>query len=201
MPLIDSKEPPTTSSVSESSPAMDEEREDTKSKESPFKDSISCVLPPSIELESDSAKSSVLDSTVENARNEGREDETSKESEESSFISSGSRRLPTIDTDTIEAQPISLELPSYTIPIPRNSTLIFAEFEYIKLEHVNPAKRHFPKPSTAKGAYILFEKDYLPSHQLFFKFTSSSRKETTKKLDSKLWNECKGIEFGGKWKE
>ncbi|GKT27085.1 hypothetical protein ADUPG1_013605 [Aduncisulcus paluster] len=181
MPLIDSKEPPTTSSVSESSPAMDEEREDTKSKESPFKDSISCVLPPSIELESDSAKSSVLDSTVENARNERREDETSKESEESSFISSGSRRLPTIDTDTIEAQPISLELPSYTIPIPRNSTLIFAEFEYIKLGHVNPAKRHFPKPSTAKGAYILFEKDYLPSHQLIVKFTSSSRKETTKK--------------------
>ncbi|GKT27823.1 hypothetical protein ADUPG1_000209 [Aduncisulcus paluster] len=132
MPLIDSKEAPTTSSVSEGSPAMDEGREIKKSRES-------------------------------------------------SFISSGSRKSPTIDTDSIEAQPISLELPSYTIPIPRNSTLIFAEFEYIKLGHVNPAKRHFPKPTPAKGAYILFEKDCLPSHRLIFKFTSSSRKETTKK--------------------
>ncbi|GKT24321.1 hypothetical protein ADUPG1_012697 [Aduncisulcus paluster] len=179
MPPIELELDKKTSSVSEDSPARDEEREDTKSKDSTFTDSISCVLPFPIELESDSTKSSVMDSTVENARNEGREDETSKESEESGSISSGSRSSPTIDTDSIEVQPISRELPSYTIPIPRNSTLIFAEFQTIILEHANPAKRHFPKPSSTKCAYILFGKGML-SNQLIFKFTSS-RKLTTKK--------------------
>ncbi|GKT27826.1 hypothetical protein ADUPG1_000212 [Aduncisulcus paluster] len=110
------------------------------------------------------------------AWDEGREDE---KSEESPFTSSSSSTDVGIYTDTIEAQPIDRTL--YIIPIPRDDpTLVFAEFERIILEHDKPVEFPFPKSSSTKGAYILFEWHDLSSRQLIFKFTSSSREKTIK---------------------